>query len=174
MNEREDEYDIGTTWKKGSGAKPFTMRGLEIQGAIFDPHRPYQPNRLTEDPLTWVHFFVYLPCTLSSAKAQCNRALLRASGCGTLLKEATGPTLWKPRIGAPGNFDFHTTPPTLQTSRKATATPRPRYQKPEPGAPGAAHPAQRTLVYSKNDPFRSWPISANELKEVAMGSETNV
>src|SRR6267378_145199 len=33
---------------------------------------------------------------------------------------------------------------------------------------------QRTLVYGKNDPFRSWPISANELEEVAMGSETNV
>jgi hypothetical protein len=32
----------------------------------------------------------------------------------------------------------------------------------------------RTLVYGKNDPFRSWPISANELEEVAMGSETNV
>ena len=28
--------------------------------------------------------------------------------------------------------------------------------------------------YGKNDPFRSWPISANELEEVAMGSETNV
>src|ERR1700731_4100572 len=25
----------------------------------------------------------------------------------------------------------------------------------------------RTLVYGKNDPFRSWPISANELEEVA-------
>ncbi len=32
----------------------------------------------------------------------------------------------------------------------------------------------RTLVYGKNDPFRSWPISANELEEVTMGSETNV
>jgi hypothetical protein len=32
----------------------------------------------------------------------------------------------------------------------------------------------RTLVYGKNDPFRSWPISANELEEVAMGSETNL
>jgi len=32
----------------------------------------------------------------------------------------------------------------------------------------------RTPVYAKNDPFRSWPISANELEEVAMGSETNV
>jgi hypothetical protein len=32
----------------------------------------------------------------------------------------------------------------------------------------------KTLVYGKNDPFRSWPISANELEEVAMGSETNV
>ena len=32
----------------------------------------------------------------------------------------------------------------------------------------------RTLVYGKNDPFRSWPISANELEEVAMGSETNM
>src|SRR5215470_1363335 len=32
----------------------------------------------------------------------------------------------------------------------------------------------RTLVYSKNDPLRSWPSSANELDEVAMGSETNV
>jgi hypothetical protein len=30
------------------------------------------------------------------------------------------------------------------------------------------------LVYGKNDPFRSWPISANELEEVTMGSETNV
>lgn len=30
------------------------------------------------------------------------------------------------------------------------------------------------MLYGKNDPFRSWPISANELKEVAMGSETNV
>jgi hypothetical protein len=32
----------------------------------------------------------------------------------------------------------------------------------------------RALFYGKNDPFRSWPISANELEEVAMGSETNV
>ena len=32
----------------------------------------------------------------------------------------------------------------------------------------------RTLFYGKNDPFRSWPISANELEEVAMGSEANV
>jgi len=30
------------------------------------------------------------------------------------------------------------------------------------------------LYYGKNDPFRSWPISANELEEVTMGSETNV
>jgi hypothetical protein len=32
----------------------------------------------------------------------------------------------------------------------------------------------RTFVYGKNDPFRSWPSSANELVEVTMGSETNV
>ena len=32
----------------------------------------------------------------------------------------------------------------------------------------------RTPFYGKNDPFRSWPISANELEEVVMGSETNV
>ena len=32
----------------------------------------------------------------------------------------------------------------------------------------------RTLVYGKNDPFRSRPISANELEEVTMGSQTNV
>ena len=32
----------------------------------------------------------------------------------------------------------------------------------------------RCLVYGKNDPFRSWPISANELEEVTIGSETNV
>jgi hypothetical protein len=38
----------------------------------------------------------------------------------------------------------------------------------------AATPGARTVVYGKNDPFRSWPISANELEEVAMGSETNV
>src|SRR5437899_5050704 len=31
-----------------------------------------------------------------------------------------------------------------------------------------------TLAYVKNDPFRSWPISAKELVEVAMGSETSV
>ena len=30
------------------------------------------------------------------------------------------------------------------------------------------------FVYGKNAPFRSWPISANELEEVTMGSETNV
>ena len=33
---------------------------------------------------------------------------------------------------------------------------------------------RRTIDYGKNDPLRSWPISANELEEVAMGSETNV
>src|SRR6266436_2121880 len=32
----------------------------------------------------------------------------------------------------------------------------------------------KALVYGKNDPLRSWPISANELVEVSMGSETNV
>ena len=31
-----------------------------------------------------------------------------------------------------------------------------------------------TSFYGKNDPFRSWPISANELEEVAIGSETSV
>ena len=30
----------------------------------------------------------------------------------------------------------------------------------------------RTFVYGKNEPLRSWPISAKELEEVAMGSET--
>ena len=31
---------FGTTWKKGSGATPFTMRGLEIKGAISIPTAP--------------------------------------------------------------------------------------------------------------------------------------
>jgi hypothetical protein len=31
---------FGTNWKKGSGATPFTMRGLEIQGAISIPTAP--------------------------------------------------------------------------------------------------------------------------------------
>ena len=31
---------FGTTWKKGSGAAPFTIRGLEIKGAISIPTAP--------------------------------------------------------------------------------------------------------------------------------------
>ena len=49
-----------------------------------------------------------------------------------------------------------------------------RKARKRPGVLRLMTDGSRTLVYGKNDPFRSWPISANELEEVAMGSETNV
>jgi hypothetical protein len=30
------------------------------------------------------------------------------------------------------------------------------------------------VLYGKKEPFRSWPISANELEDVSSGSEANV
>jgi len=48
-----------------------------------------------------------------------------------------------------------------------------RDTRPEHGVKSLTN-GSRTLVYGKKDPFRSWPISANELEEVTMGSETNV
>jgi len=36
----------------------------EMKGRGFDPHRPYQPNRLKKQVLAQVHFPVYLRCTL--------------------------------------------------------------------------------------------------------------
>jgi len=38
--------------------------GLNVEGPEFDPHRPYQPNRLKKHVVAHVHFPVYLRCPL--------------------------------------------------------------------------------------------------------------
>ena len=40
--------------------------GLYGSRIFFDPHRPYQPNRLKQNALTRFHFLVYLSCTLKA------------------------------------------------------------------------------------------------------------
>jgi len=47
----------------------------------FDPHRPYQPNRLKKHVLAQVHFPVYLWCTLT---LQPNHNAITSRGVGQL------------------------------------------------------------------------------------------
>ena len=68
----------------------------------------------------------------------------------------------------------------FRDNNRASFSARNRWRERGPATPIHKHGVKsltdgsRTPVYGKNGPFRSWPISANELEEVMMGSETNV
>src|SRR5216684_4303630 len=49
------------SWACGAAGSALPWHG---RGRRFDPHRPYQPNRLKKHVLAQVHFPVYLSCTL--------------------------------------------------------------------------------------------------------------
>ncbi len=63
--------------KRGSLASGFSNLGSGGRG--FDPHRPYQSNRLKENPLTLVRFSVYLWCTLHRIRIGLGTVLIASS-----------------------------------------------------------------------------------------------
>src|SRR5260370_37109760 len=78
--------------------RPIQRQCEQVLGREFDPHRPYQPNRLKTHVLAQVHFPVYLWCTLAFSR----NTMQSPQGASAKL-DISGSM--PPRSGLPDNYE---------------------------------------------------------------------